>query len=88
MHERKLVDDIVRKAIHVAHEHNRVEAQTIRIEIGALNHAIPSTLRRLLEDAALGTVLEGAAFEIEKDLDTTSPTALDVRLVSIAVKGH
>ncbi|MFV1970118.1 MAG: hydrogenase/urease maturation nickel metallochaperone HypA [Acidimicrobiia bacterium] len=88
MHEAKLVEDIVRKAIYVAHESGHEEVQQISIEIGALNHATPTSLRELLSDAALGTVLEGASFEIERSLDTKSPTALDIRLVSMTVKGN
>lgn len=87
MHEAKLVDDIVRKAIYVAGEGGHQDVQKIYIEIGALNHTTPTSLRELLNDAALGTVLEGASFEIERSLDTNSPAALDVRLVSMTVKG-
>lgn len=61
--------------------------QKICIEIGGLNHTTPASLGQLLEDAALGTVLEGASFEIKRSLDTKSSAALDVRLVSMTVKG-
>ncbi len=87
MHEAMLVEDIVRKAIYVADESGHRDVQKIYIEIGALNHTTPTSLGQLLKDAALGTVLEGASFEIERSLDTKSPAALDVRLVSMTVKG-
>ena len=87
MHETRLVEDIVKKAISVAHERSPERVQMIRIEIGALNHATPTSLRDLLSDAALGTELEGASFEVEQSLDTKSPAALDVRLVSMTVEG-
>ncbi len=87
MHEAKLVGDIVRKAIYVAGDGGHQDVLKIYIEIGALNHTTPTSLGELLNDAASGTVLEGASFEIERSLDTKSPTALDVKLVSMTVKG-
>lgn len=87
MHEAMLVEDIVRKAIYVAEESGHQDVQKIYIEIGALNHTTPTSLGQLLKDAALGTVLESASFEIERSLDTNSAAALDVRLVSMTVKG-
>jgi len=87
MHEARLVEDIVRKAIYVADKSGHQDVQTIFIEIGALNHATPTSLGELLNDAVADTVIEGASFEIERSLDTRSPTALDVRLVSMTVIG-
>ncbi len=87
MHEAKLVEDIVRQAIYVANKSGHEDVQKVSIEIGALNHATPISLGELLDGAALGTVLEGASFEIERSLDIKSPAALDVRLVSMTVKG-
>jgi len=87
MHETKLVEDLVREAIYVARKGGHEQVQRIHIEIGALNHGTPSSLRVLLDDAVLGTVIEGVSFEIGRDLDTTSPTALDVKMVSMTVGG-
>lgn len=86
MHESKLVTDLVRKANSVAATSGSGSVETMSIEIGALNHATPESLRDHLQDAAAGTALEGAVFEIEKSSDTDSTTALDVRLVSLTVR--
>ncbi len=70
MHETMLVADLVREASRVAAESGDAEAHSVSIEIGALNRATPASLRNLLMDAALGTVLEGATFTIEKSRDS------------------
>lgn len=87
MHEAKLVDDIVAKALDVARENGQDKIEGVSIEIGALNHATPESLAGMLNDAVSSTALEGAEFAIEKSTDMDAPSALDVRLVSMTIGG-
>jgi hydrogenase nickel incorporation protein HypA/HybF len=58
----------------------------IRVRLGALSHFTPGHFREHFEDAARGSVAEGAEVEAELADDPTEPDAQGVRLVSIDVE--
>jgi Zn finger protein HypA/HybF involved in hydrogenase expression len=86
MHESRLARDLVDKAVSVAQSVDIGTVDALRIEIGALNHATPSSLGSILQDTAAGTTVEDVNWDISKSDDATSPNALDVRLVSAAIR--
>ena len=64
MHERALMDDVIRKLETVAMaEGGRVTR--VRVRLGALSHFTPEHFREHFDDAARGTLAEGAAVEAE-----------------------
>ena len=87
MHESRLASDIVREVCRVARDHRAGNVETVRIEIGALSHVTPDGFASHFDDAAIGTVAEGAHLDITKSDDAAALDALDVRLVSIVTGG-
>ncbi|MCL1599834.1 MAG: hydrogenase maturation nickel metallochaperone HypA [Actinomycetia bacterium] len=86
MHESRLVADLVKRIDEEAVRSGARRVQEVRIEIGALSHVTPESLRSHMELAAHGTTAETATFVITKMTDHTEVNALDVRLVSITVE--
>jgi len=87
MHESRLVADLVDHVVGAAERAGSHRVESVRIEIGALSHVTPESLRSHMEMAAQGTPAEGATFDITKSTDHTASDAMDVRLVSITVEG-
>jgi Zn finger protein HypA/HybF involved in hydrogenase expression len=86
MHERRLVADLVHHIDEVANANGDVAIERVKIEIGALSHATPESLRSAMEPAIADKTWHHAALDITKATDVSSPDALDVRLVSISVE--
>lgn len=85
MHESRLVADLINEAVRVAEVNNTSDVRQVLVEIGALSHVTPESLRSHLEEAAFGTVVGNTSFEITKLADTSAADALDVRLVSLTI---
>ncbi len=58
----------------------------IRVHLGALSHFTPEHFREHFDDAARGTLAEGALVEAELGTDITAPDATGVVLESIEVE--
>ncbi len=86
MHEARLARDLIEKATQVARSENANSLSGVSVDIGALNHATPASLRALLQDAAAGTVVADTEWNITKAEDETASDALDVRLVSVRIR--
>lgn len=71
MHERALMDDLVRKVLSVVEAEGAASVVRIRVRLGALSHFTPEHFREHWEDAARGTPAEGA------DVDATLDAALE-----------
>ncbi|NIA25380.1 MAG: hydrogenase maturation nickel metallochaperone HypA [Gammaproteobacteria bacterium] len=85
MHEAKLVGDLVSEVEKVALANAAGHVERIRIEIGALSHVMPETLKGHFEILAQGSPAQDAHLDITKSDDHTAKDAFDVRLVSIVV---
>lgn len=85
MHEMSLMVDLMRKAESVVRSDGGRRAALIRVRLGALAHMSPEHLRGHFEDFSRGSLLEGAALEIEEGEDTTDPKAQSVVLLSVDV---
>ena len=67
MHEKALMDDLMAKILEVADGEGGVRVRRIRVHLGALSHFTPTHFREHFDDAARGTLAEGA--EIEEGID-------------------
>lgn len=85
MHESRLVADLVNRIEEEVARSGASRVLGARLQIGALSHVTPESLREHLVLAIGESAIGVPIFEITKMTDTSDPTALDVRLVSISV---
>lgn len=78
--------DLMRKVMAVAAGQNASRVTGIRVRLGALSHMTPGHFQEHFDEAARGTVAEGARIETLEDNDIRSPAAADVVLESIEVE--
>ena len=86
MHERALMNDLLRKILGAAQAERGTRVTRIRVRLGALSHFTEAHFREHFEDASRGTLAEGAAVEAELGTDPTEPHAQGVVLESIDVE--
>ena len=75
MHERALIEDVVRKLETVALEEGGRRVTRVCVRLGALSHFTPEHFREHFEDATRGTLAEGAEVDAVPEDDTTAPHA-------------
>jgi hydrogenase nickel incorporation protein HypA/HybF len=85
MHEKALMDDLIAKILAVAEAEGGGRVVRIRVHLGALSHFTPGHFREHFDDAARGTLAEGAEIESELGTDPTAPNATGVVLESVEV---
>ncbi|GIU93544.1 MAG: hypothetical protein KatS3mg012_0001 [Gaiellaceae bacterium] len=88
MHERALMDDLLRKVLAVAEAEGATAVTRIRVRLGALSHFTPDHFREHWEDASRGTLAEGAEVEARLDDALTGEAAQGVVLESVEVRGR
>ena len=86
MHEKALMDDLMRKIESQALAEGAVRVTRICVRLGALSHFTPAHFREHFEDASRGTLAAGARVEAEVRTDPTEPEAQGVVLESIDVE--
>ncbi|HSB37986.1 MAG TPA: hydrogenase/urease maturation nickel metallochaperone HypA [Gaiellaceae bacterium] len=86
MHEKALMDDLMRKILGAAQAEGGARVTRIRVRLGALSHFTEAHFREHFADASRGTPAEGAAVEAELGTDPTEPHAQGVVLESIDVE--
>jgi hydrogenase nickel incorporation protein HypA/HybF len=86
VHEKALMDDLIRKLEAEASSEGARRVTRIRVRLGALSHFTEAHFREHFDDAARGTVAEGAEVEAELRTDPTEPEAQGVVLESIDVE--
>lgn len=86
MHEKALMDDLLRKIESVGRAEGRGRVTRIRVRLGALSHFTPDHFREHFEGAALGTLAEGAEVDAMLEDDPTAPDAQAVVLESVEVE--
>ena len=86
MHERALMEDVIRRleAVAQAERARRVTALTVRL--GALSHFDADHFREHFVDASRGTLAEGAAVDAVLGDDLEDPRATGVVLESVEVE--
>ena len=83
MHEKHLTEDLVRELESIAAREGGTRVTRIRVRLGALSHFTPDHFEEHFEDAARGTVAEGAEVQAELSSDVTDPGAQGVRLETV-----
>jgi len=83
MHEKHLTEDLVRKLEAIAAAEGGSRVTRIRVRLGALSHFTPQHFREHFDDAAAGTVAEGADVQAELDTDPTASGAQGVLLETV-----
>jgi hydrogenase nickel incorporation protein HypA/HybF len=86
VHERALMDDVMRKIDAVARENGAIRVTRIGVPLGALSHFTPEHFREHFDDAARGTPAEGAEVDAVVDTDLSDPGAAGVVLESVEVE--
>lgn len=86
MHEKALMDDLIRTIDARARAENAVRVTRIRVRLGALSHFTEAHFREHFVDASRSTIAEGAEVEAELDTDPTDHRAQGVVLEAIDVE--
>lgn len=86
MHEKALIEDLVRRIEAAARGEGATRVTRIRVRLGVLSHFTEEHFREHFVHASRGTVAEGATVEATLDGDTTAPGAQGVVLESIDVE--
>jgi hydrogenase nickel incorporation protein HypA/HybF len=86
VHEKALMDDLMGTIESRAETEGARRVTRIRVRLGALSHFTPGHFREHFQDAAHGTVAEGADVEADLRTDPTEAGAQGVVLESIDVE--
>ena len=86
MHERALMSDVMARIETLARSEGATRVTRVSVRLGALSHFTPGHFREHFEQAARGTVAEGAAVEAEVDGDIRDRRASDVLVESVEVE--
>jgi hydrogenase nickel incorporation protein HypA/HybF len=86
MHEQTLVRDVMSRIDEIARGEGATRVTRVRVHLGALSHVTPAHFCEHFEDAARGTLAEGATVDAEVVGDAQSPHAHDVVLESVEIE--
>jgi hydrogenase nickel incorporation protein HypA/HybF len=86
MHERALIEDVTRKVQQLAASDGADRVTRVQVRLGALSHFTPEHFREHFDDAARGTLADGAEVVATLDPDIRAASASDVVLESIEVE--
>ena len=86
MHEKAVMDDLMRTIEARARAEGAGRVTRIRVRLGALSHFTPAHFHVHFADASRGTLAEGADVEAEVRTDLTEAEAQGVVLESIDVE--
>jgi len=88
LHEFSLINDLIRKITVLADQQSTTKVLGVKVKLGAFAHISPVHFREHFEEAAVGTVAEGARLKIETNDDETDPHAQDILLDSVEVENE
>jgi hydrogenase nickel incorporation protein HypA/HybF len=86
VHERALMEDVIRKLEEVAFEDGARRVTRVTVRLGALSHFTAAHFCGHFAAAALGTVAERAEVVAVVDDDLTAEAARDVVIESVEVE--
>lgn len=86
MHEKALMDDLVRELERVAQEHGGERVVAVSVHLGALSHFTEDHFREHFVAATLGTVAEGARVEARLGTAIDDPRAQGVVLEHVELR--
>jgi hydrogenase nickel incorporation protein HypA/HybF len=86
MHEQALLRDVLARVEAVAQAEGAARVTGVRVRLGALSHFTPEHFREHFEQAARGTIADGAVVAAALENDIGDPLAADVVLESVEVE--
>ena len=86
MHEHALMADLVGKILKTAAGEGGRRVTAISVRLGALSHLTPDHFAEHFEQAAAGTIAEGAAISAVASTEIDDPHAGDVVLTAVEVE--
>lgn len=86
MHEQSLMDNLMRKIMKVAQEHNASRVKSLTVRLGALTHFSEEHFTEHFIHASRESLAEGADLEIHISDDIREPHAQDILLESVQVE--
>jgi len=86
MHEASMMRDLMRKILGVAEQQGASRVVALTVRLGVLSHMDAAHFKEHFDQAAAGTIAEGAAIHATVETDIQSPTAADVMLESVEVE--
>jgi hydrogenase nickel incorporation protein HypA/HybF len=86
VHERALMQDLMREIEAVARADGASRVTRVAVQLGALSHFTPEHFREHFVDASRGTLAEGAAVDATLAEDLYGPHAAGVVLESVEVE--
>jgi len=86
MHEASLIADLMRQVDRLARAENARRVVAVSVWLGALSHMSKSHFVEHFEDAATGTVADGARLDITVSDDADHPNAQSLVIESVTVE--
>ena len=86
MHEASLMNDLMRKLDEIASTEQAKKITGITVWLGALSHMSAEHFAEHFEQAAAGTLAEGARLDVTVSEDTDHEQAQDIRLESVEIE--
>ena len=86
MHEQTLIRDVMSRIDEIARAEGATRVTRVQVRLGALSHVTPAHFCEHFEDAATGTLAEGAIVDAEVVGDAMSARAHDVLLESVELE--
>ncbi|HKK29783.1 MAG TPA: hydrogenase maturation nickel metallochaperone HypA [Alphaproteobacteria bacterium] len=87
MHEAGLMRDLIAKVTRMASEADARRVTGVEVWLGALAHMSPEHFHEHFDQAAAGTLAEGARLTCESSDDIAHPHAQSILLRSIETEG-
>jgi hydrogenase nickel incorporation protein HypA/HybF len=86
VHERALMRDVIARVQGAAYAEGAVRVTRVAVRLGALSHFTAAHFREHFEEAARGTLAEGAVVDAVAGDDPTDAGAGDVVVESVEVE--
>jgi hydrogenase nickel incorporation protein HypA/HybF len=86
MHESSLVAGLIGRLEALSREQGSARIVSVKVRLGALSHISAEHFRGHFDQAARGTVAEGASLDVEALTDIRDASAQDVVLESVEVE--
>lgn len=85
MHEKGLIDQLIRKIVALAEKENASKVTKVSVKLGALSHMSAPHFKEHFDISAKGTIAEEAELDAEECQDYDDPDAQTILLKSIDV---
>lgn len=86
MHEKSLMDDLIKKILLLARQERASKVTKVTVKLGALSHMSKEHFKEHFDVASQGTIAQDAEIEAEESQDIHDPHAMSVILKKIDVQ--